>query len=135
MITLNQEFKHSFLITQDEVNAFAACSGDNNPIHWDADFAAQTPFKKPIIHGIFSTSIFSKYFGTINPGQGTIYLKQTVEFLRPMFVETEYEAVMLVKEIISEKNIGIFDCKIIDKTTGKTTIKGEATLMHKEKLK
>lgn len=134
MITLNQEFKYPFSISQAEVDAFAKCSGDNNPIHWNAEYAANTPFKKPIIHGIFSSSIFSKYFGTINPGEGTIYLKQTLEFVRPMFVDTSYEAIMFVKEIISAKNTAVIECKIIDTTTGKITLKGEGTLMHKEKI-
>ncbi|TAF72950.1 MAG: MaoC family dehydratase [Bacteroidetes bacterium] len=134
MITLNQEFKYAFSFTQAEVEAFAKCSGDNNPIHLDANYAANTPFKKPIIHGIFTSSIFSKYFGTINPGEGTIYLRQSLEFLRPMFVDTPYEAQMFVKEIISAKNTAVIDCKIIDVSTGKITLRGEGTLMHKEKI-
>lgn len=135
MITLGQVFNHEFVFTQEQVNTFAKVSGDNNPIHLDAEYAATTPFKKPIIHGIFSASIFSKYFGTINPGEGTIYLKQSLEFLRPMYVDTNYEAIMTVKEIDSAKNRATIDCKVIDKTTGKATISGEATLMHKEKIK
>lgn len=134
MLTLNQELKHLFIISQEEVNAFAKCSGDFNPIHLNADYAANTVFKKPIIHGIFSSSIFSKYFGTINPGEGTIYLKQSLEFLRPMFVNSQYEAVMTIKEIISIKNTAIVECKIIDVSTGKITLRGEASIMHKEKI-
>jgi acyl dehydratase len=135
MITLGQVFNHEFVFTQEQVNTFAKVSGDNNPIHLDAEYAATTPFKRPIIHGIFSASIFSKYFGTINPGEGTIYLKQSLEFLRPMYVDTNYEAIMTVKEIDSAKNRAIIDCKVIDKTIGKATISGEAVLMHKEKIK
>ncbi|TAG56491.1 MAG: MaoC family dehydratase [Cytophagales bacterium] len=135
MIEIDQVFTHTFTITQAEVIAFANCSGDFNPIHLDASFAADTPFKKPIIHGIFSSSIFSKYFGTINPGEGTIYLKQTLEFLRPMFADMPYEAIMKVKDIISTKNTAIIDCKIIDKNTGKLTLIGEAYILHKDKIK
>lgn len=134
MLEINQQFLHFFTISQAQVDAFAASSGDNNPIHLDASFAATTNFKKPIIHGIFSASIFSKYFGTIYPGQGTIYLKQSLEFLRPMFVDTDYQAVMTVKEINAAKNIATFECQIIDSITKKITIKGEASVMNKEKI-
>ena len=130
--TIGQTFNHIFKFTQEQVNSFATISGDNNPIHLSEEFAAQTVFKRPIIHGIFSSSIFSKYFGTIWPGQGTIYLKQTLDFLRPMFVDTEYEAILTVKAIDFQKNTGVVECKVIDKTTKKATISGEATLMHKE---
>lgn len=135
MIEIEDVYSHAFTITQAEVVAFANCSGDFNPIHLNEEFATNTPFKKPIIHGIFSSSIFSKYFGTINPGEGTIYLKQTLEFLRPMFVEVPYEAIMTVKDIISTKNTAIIDCKIIDKNTGKLTLLGEAYIFHKDKIK
>ena len=135
MLTIGQILNHEFVFTQAQVNSFAEVSGDNNPIHLDAEYAATTAFKKPIIHGIFSASIFSKYFGTIMPGEGTIYLKQSLEFLRPMYVDTPYEAFMTVKDIESAKNRATIDCKVIDKTTGKTTISGEAVLMHKEKIK
>ncbi len=135
MITLNQKFNHIFSITQAEVEEFSRCSGDNNPIHLDADFASATVFKKPIIHGIFSASIFSKYFGTIEPGPGTIYMKQSLEFLRPMYVDTDYEAIMTVIEINPTKNIAIFECQILDCLSKKITIKGEAAVMNKEKIK
>ena len=69
-------YEHEFSFSQDSVKRFAEVTGDNNPIHLDSVYAATTPFKKPIMHGFLSGSIFSKVFGTIYPGEGTIYLKQ-----------------------------------------------------------
>ena len=132
---IGDTFSHTFKFTQEQVNVFAQISGDTNSIHLDAEYAAQTQFKKPIIHGIFSASIFSKYFGTVWPGEGAIYLGQTIQFLRPMYVETEYEMLAEIKEIESARNKAVIACKIVDKTTGKTTMTGEATMMHKEKIK
>lgn len=134
-MVLGQIFKHSFLITQEQVNIFSEISGDNNPIHLDHTYAETTVFKKPIIHGIFGASIFSKYFGTIMPGEGTIYLKQSLDFLRPMFIGIEYDAIMTIREIDTIKNKALIDCKIIDKITGKATITGEAQVLNKEKIK
>jgi acyl dehydratase len=133
MSKVGDKFNYRFKFTQ--VNKFAEISGDNNPIHTDADYAAKTIFKKPIIHGIFSSSIFSKYFGTIWPGEGAIYLSQTLQFKRPMYVDTEYEMQAEIKEINSAKNTALVACRVIDLTTGKETISGEATMMHKEKIK
>jgi acyl dehydratase len=135
MLTLGQVFTHTFSFSQEEVVQFAEISGDKNPIHLDAVYAATTPFKKPIIHGVLTMSIFSKYFGTVWPGEGTIYLKQTIEFLRPTFVGSAYEAQMTIKEIDQKRNIAIINCKIVDNVTKKTCLTGEATLMHKEKIK
>ncbi|HEU0041084.1 MAG TPA: MaoC/PaaZ C-terminal domain-containing protein [Jiangellaceae bacterium] len=40
-------------ITQADLDGFAAVSGDDNPIHVDADYAATTPFRRPVAHGMF----------------------------------------------------------------------------------
>src|SRR6202453_3253540 len=109
MIELNQVFKHSFSFTQQDVEKFAEVTGDKNPIHLDNAYAAQTVFKKPIMHGFMGGSIFSKVFGTLFAGEGTIYLKQSMAFVKPMYVDTDYEAVFTVREIIKEKNRAIID--------------------------
>ncbi|MDX2189738.1 MAG: MaoC family dehydratase [Bacteroidota bacterium] len=128
-------YTYDFQYTQEQVNQFAVISGDNNPIHLDAAYAANTPFKKPIVHGILSMSIFSKYFGTIYPGEGTVYLKQIIEFLRPTYPDTQYQAIFTIKEIVSSRNKAVVDCKVIDSATGKPTMRGEAEIMHKELIK
>src|SRR5688572_3317080 len=89
-------FTHQFSYTQEEVNRFAEVTGDTNPVHTDAAYAATTMFKKPIMHGFLGGSIFSKVFGTMFPGEGTIYLKQSMSFVKPMYVDTIYEATFTV---------------------------------------
>jgi acyl dehydratase len=76
-------------------------------------------------------SIFSKVFGTLFPGEGTVYLSQTMKFLRPMYVNTEYEAVFTVKEVNYEKNLATVSTQMLDKATQKVTIDGEASVMNK----
>ena len=135
MITVNQIYTHDFQFTQEEVNQFAKVTGDNNPVHTDAAFAANTIFKRPIMHGMLSASLFSKVFGTLFPGEGTIYLKQSLSFLKPMYVDTAYEAVFTVKEVIKDKNRAVVETMIKDKSTGMVCTSGEATLMNVDKIK
>jgi len=130
MIAQGQVYKHSFSFTQKDVENFAEVTGDKNPIHLDNAYAAQTVFKKPIMHGFLGASIFSKVFGTLFPGEGTIYLKQSMAFVKPMYVDTNYEAIFTVKEIIKEKNRAIIETTINETSTGDATIKGEATVMN-----
>lgn len=131
---LNAVHKYAFRFSQTDVEDFARVTGDNNPLHLDADFAAQTPFKRPIIHGMLGASIFTKVLGTEFPGFGSVYLGQTLEFMRPMFVDTDYEAVFTVKSINPEKHTAEVSTQINDVQTGKVTTRGVATLMHREKL-
>lgn len=131
---LDATHHHAFRFSQTDVNEFARVTGDNNPLHLDADFAAQTPFKRPIIHGMLGASIFTKVLGTEFPGYGSVYLGQTLEFLRPMFVDTEYEAVFTVKSINADKHTAEILGELRDVQTGKVTTRGTAMLMHREKI-
>ena len=58
------------------------------------------------------------------------YLKQSLAFMKPMFVDTAYEAVFTVKEINTEKHRATIETTIIDKTTGALCTSGEATVMN-----
>ncbi|MDZ4664364.1 MAG: MaoC family dehydratase [Bacteroidota bacterium] len=135
MIKLNDTYTYEFQFSQAEVQAFANATGDKNPVHLDADYAATTMFKKPIMHGMLSASLFSKVFGTLFPGEGTIYLKQSLSFLRPMFVDTVYEAHFTVKEVVVEKNRAVVETVIKDKATGAVCTSGEATVMNVNQIK
>jgi acyl dehydratase len=135
MIELNQVYTHEFKFSQDEVNRFAEVTGDKNPVHLDAAYAAKTMFKRPIMHGMLSASLFSKVFGTLFPGEGTIYLKQSLSFLKPMYVDTAYEAVFTVKDITREKSRAVIETLIKDKSTGIVCTSGEATVMNVDKIK
>ncbi len=128
-------FRHTFSFSQEQVARFAEVTGDLNPLHLDEIYAATTAFKRPIMHGFLGGSIFSKVFGTLFPGEGTVYLSQTMKFLRPMYVNTEYEAVFTVKDIQLDKNLAIVTTQMLDKATQKVTIDGEATVMNKNVIK
>lgn len=134
MLQIGDTYSEVFSYTQEQVIAFAELSGDRNPLHLDAEYAATTMFKKPIIHGILGASIMSKILGMHFPGEGTVYLKQEIDFKRPMYVDVQYEAQLKVLETNPDKHIAIVETKIVDKETGKVNVLGNAHVMHKEKI-
>lgn len=127
-------YNHAFRFTQKDVELFAEVTGDKNPVHLDAAYAAKTMFKRPIMHGFLGGSVLSKVFGTLFPGEGTIYLKQSMAFMRPMFVDTDYEVRMTVKEVNKEKHRAIVETNIVDKASGDVVLSGEATVMNVERI-
>lgn len=131
---IGSQFTHLFKFNQEDVAAFAHVTGDNNPLHLDADYAATTAFKRPIIHGMLGASVFTKVLGTEYPGYGSIYVSQTLSFLRPMFVDTDYEAVFTITSINPEKNMAEISTEILDAQTRKVTTRGAATMINKEKF-
>ena len=133
-LQIGDTYKTIVSYTQKQVEEFARLSGDHNPIHLDKDYAATTVFKRPIIHGSFSMSIFSKIMGMEFPGQGSVYIDHTISFLRPMYVETAYRVEIEILELDAKRHTAKMRTDIFDDTTGKQTIRGINTVMHKEKI-
>lgn len=125
---LNEIFEHEFSFSQEDVNNFAMVTGDDNPIHIDEELAVKSIFKKRIIHGFLSGSIFSKVFGTMWPGNGTIYLSQNMNFVKPMYVEEKYLARFVVIKVLP-KNKFLVET-IITNSNNENTIEGDAIVKY-----
>jgi 3-hydroxybutyryl-CoA dehydratase len=73
-------------VTETDVEAFAWVTGDANPVHLDEEHAARTRFGRRIAHGMLVGSYISALLGSEFPGPGTIYMTQTMKFLRPVYL-------------------------------------------------
>lgn len=132
-IPVGSKYTFKFSFSQEQVNIFADLTGDHNPIHVDPAYAATTKFGRPIIHGHLSSSVFTKFLGMNKPGgPGSIYLKQETEYLRPLFVDKEYEVVFVVENIREGKHIAEISTEVYDPETGKIAIRGTGTLKNTE---
>jgi 3-hydroxybutyryl-CoA dehydratase len=81
-------------ITEEMVNTFAELTGDKNPIHLNEDYAKTTKFGKRIVHGMLVSSFISKIIAMDYPGNGSIYVKQDLNFLHPCFIGDELKYVI-----------------------------------------
>lgn len=129
MIKKGDTYQHQVTFTQEQVMAFAEVTGDKNPIHIDAKYAENTIFGRPIVHGFMAGAVFSKVFGMIFPGEGTIYLFQEMKFTAPTFVDEPYTAIFEVIEVNTEKHVGTISCSLVN-SKGEPTIVGTAKLKH-----
>lgn len=134
MIQIGDEFKHNFSYSQEDVDTFARVSGDTNPLHIDADYAAQSMFGRRIMHGYLGASVFTKIFGTLLYWDGNVYLKQDLKFMKPMYAADAYEAIITVKEIFAEKNRILFETKIVESGTDVVCTTGEALILNKKQF-
>ncbi len=114
-------------ITDADIVMFAGISGDTNPVHLDAHFADQTPFKGRIAHGMLSASFISTVLGTRLPGPGCIYLSQSLKFRAPVKAGDTVTARVTIRDIASDKKRIVVDtvCTVDDEVV----IDGEAMLM------
>jgi 3-hydroxybutyryl-CoA dehydratase len=111
----------------EDVALFAQVSGDENPVHLDEAFAAATPFKQCIAHGILTASYISALLGTRLPGPGAIYLSQTLAFKRPVKVGAEVLSRVEIVALDDAKARVTLAC--ISSVDGKSVLEGEAVVM------
>lgn len=88
MVEFNEGDSASFskTITEADVVLYAGISGDTNPLHLDAEYAATTRFGKRIAHGMLTTGLISAVIGTKLPGPGAIYVSQSLRFTAPVYL-------------------------------------------------
>ena len=122
------EIQHIF--DQDDVCSFGGLCGDNNPIHIDPNFAANTIFEGTIVHGIFVSSLFSTLFGrTI---AGSIYVSQDLNFRRPVHVGKSVTARVEIVEVQKRPKGLLITCSTeckLDEQEGKVAIDGTARVL------
>jgi len=109
---------YSQTITDSDIKAFSGVSGDKNPIHMDDEYAEKSRFKKRIAHGLMSASYFSSIFGTKLPGPGCVYVSQTLNFVRPVYIGDTVRVTVTVTAVDLERRRVIFEtvCRVKNKS-------------------
>jgi len=115
-------------LRKQDIELFAAMSGDINPAHMDEDFAKSDIFHKVIAHGMWGGALISAVLGTELPGPGTIYLDQSLHFRHPVGLgESVVVRVTVRAKDAATKQI-VLDCVCLDHA-GKVLIDGEARVL------
>lgn len=115
-------------IEQADVDAFADLTGDHNPVHVDEEFAKTTRFRRRIVHGMLTASLISSVLANKLPGEGSVYLGQTLKFVAPVFPGDTITARVTVKEIREDKPIVKLETICINQHD-EIVIRGEATVL------
>lgn len=98
--------RFSKTVTDADIYLFAGVTGDLNPAHIDETYAQGTFFKTRIAHGMLSAGFVSAVIGTRLPGPGTVYMRQTLEFLAPVRIgDTVTAMVEVIEKIEAKKHV------------------------------
>jgi len=103
-ISVGEEAQFSKTVTETDIYMYAGITGDFNPVHVNKVYAENTFFQSRIAHGLLSAGLISAVIGTILPGPGTIYLKQELSFIAPVYIGDTITAFVEVLEVNVSKN-------------------------------
>lgn len=118
--------KRSFThrITAEDVRRFIELSGDTNPVHADADFAARTPLARPVVHGMLTGAYVSRLVGKYLPGDGALWVAQSFEFAQPAFVGDILSIEAEVRQRSESQRLLVIDVRVRNQS-GQTILTGE----------
>ena len=123
-LSLGMTETYAKTVKSSDVIGFAEITGDRNPIHLSEHFAAKTPFKGRIAHGLYTAGLISAVIGTRLPGPGAIYISQTLRFLAPVKIGDTVDATVEVVDLSEQRQRATLSCQC--KVGTMVVLEGEA---------
>jgi 3-hydroxybutyryl-CoA dehydratase len=120
-IKVGDEASLTRTITEVHIVNYAGLTGDMNPVHVDAEHAAQSMFGERIAHGMLVAGLISAVLGMQLPGPNSIYLGQDLSFVGPVKIGDTVKVTVTVTEKRDDK-------RIIKLRTTATNQRGEMVL-------
>ena len=112
----------------EDIQLFAAMSGDINPTSLDPEYAKSSMFQEVIAHGMWGGALISTVLGTQLPGPGTIYIDQTLHFSRPVTIGDTVTVTVTVTGKFEHHHHVTLDCQCVNQN-GMVVIFGTAEVM------
>ncbi len=113
-------------LTQDDIRAFTAMSGDRNPVHYDAELAAATPLGGIVVQGGVTTAILNAVVAERLPGPGTVFMETRWRFLAPARPGDMITGEVTVTAVREDKPITWLDTRVV-RQDGEVLVDGTAT--------
>lgn len=89
--------------TADDVAQFAALCGDEHPAHRDGDYARESRYGRPVVHGMLTASLLSTTNGRLLGTPGALSIEQTLRFVRPVFIGDTITAISEVVKLLPDQ--------------------------------
>ena len=88
---IGSKFKHSWSISQSQLDEFAHLSGDRNLLHTDGNYAKSHGFKDKVVHGALILAKVSEFIGMKLPYKDVVWLYSNIIFSNPLYLDEEVE--------------------------------------------
>ena len=124
-IQVGQTASRSLTLTAEHVDTFAKLTGDYNPLHFDADFAARTRFGALVVQGGLTTGLLHALVAMDLPGPGSVFLSQNWKFTAPVYIGDTITATAEVLSVHASKPVTQLRM-VVSRQTGETVLEGEA---------
>ena len=122
---VGQTARRSLTLTRQHVETFAQLTGDYNPLHFDAEFAARTRFRNLVVQGGLTTGLLHALVAMDLPGPGSVFLSQQWKFTAPVYIDDTITAEAEVVSVHATKPVTQLRM-VVTRQTGEVVLEGEA---------
>ncbi len=124
-LAVGQKARRSLTLTAEHVRLYSEITGDRNPLHFDADFAARTRFRRLVVQGGLTTGLLHALVAQDMPGPGTVFLSQDWKFTAPVYIGDTITAEAEVLSVHASKPVSRLRITV-RRQDGETVLEGEA---------
>jgi acyl dehydratase len=104
-LQVGQKARRSKTVTARDVDLYAEITGDRNPLHFDAAFAAGTRFGRLVAQGGITSGMLNALVAMDLPGPGTVFMSQTLRYLAPTYLGDTLTAEVEVLSVKPDKPV------------------------------
>ena len=127
-LSVGQTATRELTVTADMVRMYAEITGDFNPLHFDTEFASRTRFERLTAQGGIATGLAHALVAMDMPGPGSVFLRQTWRFPKPVYIGDVLRAQATVKSVHERRSVAELEFRV-ENQLGRPVLEGEA-LVH-----
>ena len=124
-LVVGQRATRSLTLMAEHVKTYAELTGDYNPLHFDAAFAAGTPFGRLVVQGGLTTGLLHALVAMDLPGPGSVFLSQNWKFTCPVYIGDTITASVEVLSLHATKPVTQLGVRVT-RQEGQVVLEGEA---------
>lgn len=128
-LEVGQRATRELAVDEEMVRKYAEITGDYNPLHFDAEFAAKTRFGRLMAQGGIATGLLHALVAMEMPGPGSVFMRQSWSFPAPVYIGDKLRAVAIVKSVRAKRNMAELEFEIKNQD-GAVVLHGEALVFQ-----
>jgi acyl dehydratase len=123
-LRVGQRARRTQTVLARDVELYAEITGDRNPLHFDAAFAAKTRFGRLVAQGGIAAGMLNALVAMELPGAGTVFMSQSLRYLAPTYLGDTLTAEVEVLSLKPDKPVCQLGATIVNQE-GTEVLSGE----------
>jgi len=121
------------VVSAADVAHFVDLTGDDNPVHVDAEYAAGLGTGGRVVHGMLTAGYISTVIGTIMPGPGALWMSERFNFRAPVLIDDRIHVEVTVRHVSPATRVLVLDVMVRNQYN-KVVLDGEAHVQVLERM-